>query len=229
MWKTRVWGQNLSSYIWRYTIHVINILVDYWRSVLWKTPITHTWQNFWPRRILVILETTVAAGRTTLFTWLLLLFWKMLWTGGWLIKVGCGMGAGDVRCKFCVRDGKGIRMSGFGFELLSVWTSRGAWVQGIIYCGVWMICSRKRNWVAFGARRTELICCRGRYGSPKCSQADLMFHISWIFKFEVLLVEKKRQNCFDLVSLSCSIFTLKHVEVKPDLDGNGPLMTQPMG
>ena len=156
--------------------------------------------NCWPSGILVIFGTVVATGSKTLFTWLVL-FWKIFWTGGWLIKVACGMGAGDLRCKYCVRDGKGIRMSGFGVELLSVWTSQGAWVQGIIYCGGWIICSRKRNWVAFGARRTELICCRGRYSSRKCSQADLMFHIPWIFKFEVVLVGKKSEVF--LIYLKC--------------------------
>ena len=49
----------------------------------------------------------------------------------------------EVRCENWVQNEKVIRMSGFGVVQLSVWTWRGAWVQGNVYCGGW-ICFRKR-------------------------------------------------------------------------------------
>ena len=54
-------------------------------------------------------------------------------------------GSSEVRCEDWVRNGKVIRMSGFGVVLLSVWSWWGAWVQGNVYCGGWMICCRKRR------------------------------------------------------------------------------------
>ena len=55
-------------------------------------------------------------------------------------------GSSEVRCKYWVRDGKGIMMNGFGDVLLCDWTwGGGAWVQGNVYCGGWMICCRKRR------------------------------------------------------------------------------------
>ena len=54
-------------------------------------------------------------------------------------------GSSEVRCENWVRNGKGIRMSGFVVVLLSVWTWWGAWVQGIVYCGCWLICCRKKR------------------------------------------------------------------------------------
>ena len=52
-------------------------------------------------------------------------------------------GSSEVRCEDWVRNGKDVRMSGFGVVLLNVWTCWGAWVQGNVYCGGWMICCRK--------------------------------------------------------------------------------------
>ena len=52
-------------------------------------------------------------------------------------------GSSEVRCEDCVRNGKVIGMSGFGDVLLCVWTWWGAWAQGNVYCGGWMICCRK--------------------------------------------------------------------------------------
>ena len=52
-------------------------------------------------------------------------------------------GSSEVRCKDEVWNGKVIRMSGFGVVLLSVWSWWGAWVQGNVYYGGWMICCRK--------------------------------------------------------------------------------------
>ena len=49
-------------------------------------------------------------------------------------------GSSDVRCEDWVRNGKVVRMSGFGVVLLRVWTWWGAWVRGNVYCGGWMIC-----------------------------------------------------------------------------------------
>ena len=51
----------------------------------------------------------------------------------------------EVRCGDWVRNGKDLRMSGFGVVLLNVWTWWGAWVQGNVYFGGWMICCRKRR------------------------------------------------------------------------------------
>ena len=58
------------------------------------------------------------------------------------------------------------------------------------------------------------VCCRSWVDLPVCPRNDSMsYHdFTWLAN-----------------SLSCSIFTLKHVEVKQKLDGNGPLKTQPMG
>ena len=54
-------------------------------------------------------------------------------------------GSSEVSCEDWVRNGKVIRMSKFGVVLLSVWTWWGAWVQGNVYCGRWMICCRTRR------------------------------------------------------------------------------------
>ena len=40
----------MSVYIWRQTIHGGCVLIDYWRSVLWKPPMTHIWHNILANR-----------------------------------------------------------------------------------------------------------------------------------------------------------------------------------
>ena len=62
-----------------------------------------------------------------------------------IIQSGLWDGSSEVRCKDWVRNRKDIRMSGFGVLLLNVWTWWGAWVQGNVDCGGWMICCRKRR------------------------------------------------------------------------------------
>ena len=52
-------------------------------------------------------------------------------------------GSSGVRCENWVRNEKVIGMSEFGVVLLNVWTWWGAWGQGSVYCGGWMICFRK--------------------------------------------------------------------------------------
>ena len=73
---------------------------------------------------------------------------------------GVWNGSSEVRCKYWVTDWEGIRMSGFGVVLLSIWTWWGAWVQANIYCGGWIICLGKGGRVAFGARGTKLMSCQ---------------------------------------------------------------------
>ena len=80
----------------------------------------------------------------------------------------------EVRCKNWVQKRKVIRMSGFGVLLLSVWTWRDAWVQGNVYCGAGFVFG-KGGRLAFGARGTKLVCCRGhiRWAELFSSRLDI--------------------------------------------------------
>ena len=98
--------------------------------------------NFWSRGIVGIFGTGGTTERTTLCT-RLSFFLKSFVDERLITQRGVWDGSSDVRCKDWVRNGKVVRMSGFGVVLLSVWTWWGAWVRGSVYCWGWMICCRK--------------------------------------------------------------------------------------
>ena len=61
----------------------------------------------WPRGILGIFGTGEATELTKLCTWLVL-FWKVLWTGSWLIKGACDIGAVRLGAKTWFRIGRSL-------------------------------------------------------------------------------------------------------------------------
>ena len=118
-----------------------------WHKVLTKWDIGHIWDRssngtysfvFW---VFFILESVVDERRIN--------------------QRGVWDGSSEVRCKDWDRNGKDVRMSGFGVVLLNVWTWWGAWVQGNVYCGGWMICGQKRRTSGVWCSGDKIICCRG--------------------------------------------------------------------
>ena len=102
-----------------------------WHKVLAKWDIWHIWDRssngtysfvYW---VIIILESVVDKRRIN--------------------QRGAWDGSSEVRCEDWFRNGKDVRMSRFGVVLLNVRTWWGAWVQGNVYCGGWMICCRKRR------------------------------------------------------------------------------------
>ena len=119
-------------YFWRHTMHGGSVLVDYLRSVLRKTPMTHIWHkvltkrnigNIWERR----------SNGTYDFVYLVSTIVKSAVDERLINQKGVWDGSSDVRCKNWVRNGEVIRTRGFGVVLLSVWTWWGAWVHGNVF------------------------------------------------------------------------------------------------
>ena len=92
-----------------------------WHKVLAKRDIG----NIWDRR----------SNETYDFVYLVSIVLKSVVGERLMNQRGMWDGSSEVRCENWVRNGKVIRMSGFGVVLLSVWTWWGAWVQGNVYCG----------------------------------------------------------------------------------------------
>ena len=102
-----------------------------WHKVLAKRDIGHIWET--------------RSNGTYDFVYLASIILKVV-VSGWLIdQRGVRNGSSEVRYENWVRNGKVIRTSGFGVVLLSVLTWWGAWVQGNVYCGGWMICWKRRK------------------------------------------------------------------------------------
>ena len=120
-----------------------------WHKVLAKWDIGHIWDRssngtysfvYW---VIIILESVVDERRINL---------RGVWDG-----------SSEVRCEDWVRNRKDVRMSGFGVVLLNVWTWWGAWVQGNVDCGGWMICCRKRRKRGVWCSRDKINLLSGAY------------------------------------------------------------------
>ena len=115
--------------------------------------------KFWPRGILGIFGKWGATERTTLCT-RLLLFWKILLTRGWLVKGACEMGAVRLGAKTGFGMGRSLGWAGsvlccWVFGLGGALGCKGTFITGT----GWFVVGK--GWrVAFGARGTQLICCR---------------------------------------------------------------------
>ena len=112
--------------------------------MLRRTPMTHIWHktlakrnigHIWERR----------SNRTYNFVYSVITILKIVVDERLVNQRGVWDGSSEVRCEEWVRNGKDVRMSRFGVVLLNVWTWWGAWVQGNVYCGGWMIFCRKRR------------------------------------------------------------------------------------
>ena len=93
--------------------------------MLWKPPLTHIWHkvlakryigHIWDRR----------SNRTYNFVYSVITILKNVVDERLVNQRGVWDGSSEVRCEDSVRNGKVIRMSGFGVVLLSVWTWWGA-------------------------------------------------------------------------------------------------------
>ena len=128
----------------------------------------------WPRRILGIFGTGGATERTTLCTWLVL-FWKVLWTGGWLIKGACGIRAVRLGAKTEFGKGRSFRWAGSELCCCVFGLSVALWCKGTFIAEAGWFVVGKRGRVAFGARGTKLICCREHIRWAKFSLNRLVF------------------------------------------------------
>ena len=102
-----------------------------WHKTLAKRDIGHIWER--------------RSNRTYNFVYSVITILKIVFDEKLINQRGVWDGSNEVRCEDWVRNGGVIRTSGLGVVLLSVWTWWGAWVQGNVYYGGWMICCRKRR------------------------------------------------------------------------------------
>ena len=109
-------------------------------------------------------------------------------------------GSSDVRYENWVRNGKVIRMSGFGVVLLSVWIWWGAWVQGNVYYGSWMICCRERRKSGVWCSGDTINLLSGAYSLGQIILQRTEFQVPWIVR-----VEKTRIHYFDFLVVRTSV------------------------
>ena len=164
--------------------------------MLWKTPKTHIWRKVLARRDIGNVWDRRSNG-TYDFVYLVIIVLKGVVDERLMNQRGVWNGSSEVRCEDWVRNGKVIRMSGFRGVLLCVWTWWGAWVQGNVYCGGWMVCCRKKEeeWRLVLGEQNQFVV-GSIYAGRDCSWADLMFPVPWILKFEVVCVKKTRTKYF---------------------------------
>ena len=172
-------------YIWRHTIHGCNVLVDCWRSVLWKTLMTHIWQELVAKRDIGHIRCRRSNGAYNIVFSVNIIL-KLLWTG-MLDQRGMWIGSSAVWRKYGIWEGMSIITYGFHIVMLGVWSWRGAGAKGNICWAGWkkqLLSEREEEW-RLGLVVQNLIVVGGIYVVPKCSQADLMLHVSWLENFKL--------------------------------------------
>ena len=102
-----------------------------WHKTLAERDIGHIWER--------------RSNRTYNFVYSVITILKIVVDERLVNQKGAWDGSSEIRCEDWVRNGKVFSMSGFGVVLLIVWTCWGAWVQGNVYYGSWMICCRERR------------------------------------------------------------------------------------
>ena len=120
-----------------------------WDKILAKRDIRHIWER--------------RSNGTYDFVYSVIIILKIVVDERLVNQRGVWDGSSEVRCEDWVRNGKVIRMSGFGVVLLSVWTWWGAGVQGNVYYGGWMICCRKSRNSGVWCSGDKIILLSGAY------------------------------------------------------------------
>ena len=90
-----------------------------WYKVLAKRDIGHIWDR--------------SSNGTCDFVYSVIIFPKSVVGERLINQRGVWDGSSEVRCENWVRNGKVIRMSGFGVVLLSAWSWWGVWVQRNVF------------------------------------------------------------------------------------------------
>ena len=156
-----------------------------WHKMLAKRDIG----NIWDRR----------SNGTYDFVYLVSTVLESVVDGSLIDQGGEWNSSSEVRCDNWVPKGKFIRMSGFEFVLLSVWTWWGAWVQRNVYC--WglddLLWEKEEEWRLVLGEQNEFVV-GSIFAEPNYFWAALMFQVPRIMKFEVVRVDKNLTIYFDL-------------------------------
>ena len=158
-------------YIWRHTIHGGSVLVDYWRSVLWKTPMTHYRHKVSAKRDIGKIWDMRSNG-TYNFVYSVFVIPKSVVDERLVNQRSLWDGSSEVRCENLARKWKVNKMSGFGVVLLSVWTWWGALLRGLDD----LSSEKEKEWRSVLGEQNQFDV-GSIYAGPNCSWADLMFQV----------------------------------------------------
>ena len=171
-WSISVWGCYMCLYNCRHTNNDSYVLVDYWRSVLWKTPMAQIRHEGLVNRDIGYIWDSSSNG-TFNFVYLILLIWKLLWTGGWLFKGACWMVAVKLGANSGFEMGRAFKIGCSKLCFLVFRHSGVLGYKGTFFAGAVLIVVGKEGRVAFGDRGTKLICCRGHIRRAKLFSGSL--------------------------------------------------------
>ena len=181
-----------------------SIAVDFWRSVLWKTPMTRIWQkmlakgdigHIWDKR----------SNGTYHFVYLVSFVLKVLWTGGWLIKGVCGPGALRLGANNGSGRGRALGIAGF---ILCCWLVELGGVLGLNWtftkgAGLFVVVKGER--AAFGVRETKLFCCRAHIRSAELFSGRLDVSVLLDCGFWICAPGKISDKPFDLITVQTAL------------------------